>query len=534
MLFKKSIVLVAVIALSVSMFADEAEVKGVHPYKVEENATVAPEVAHWSLLPRFGFNAFDGDFNSEMKHNVAIPSVGVSLEYSFTPVWALGLDYAYDMYTVTGKQGAGLDNADTLLCGDMHKVGAYLSVDMINLFFPYAKRKIVSIYLMGGAGAGFYQSRKYYMDDAENDLSHKRGHTASYVNADGVVGPDHMDGYKCLPYLQGGILVDFNLNRSLALGLRADYAYYTKDVIDGRGFSGEAAHASKNNDGIFDMTLSLRYKINAVRKSHPRNMAHDIRMEQLFGGKKDTVYVISHDTVVMQPQTAVASSSNTERSSHTSSVLGQTYYVYFDNARSELTEQGLTIIQQVADRLNSDSTLYVDVIGMCDNTGSDELNNRLATARAETVLDELRNEYDIPADHCLTSGRGKIVGRRSKAKYGPNRRVEIRLISREEYERLKAEREQRGELNGQNVNTDANTSAVRSRESVNAVTLTSLARKYFGNPNCWVYIYEANKDKIDDINVMPVGVDITVPELTEEQKHITQAEALEYYNRIKK
>jgi hypothetical protein len=66
---------------------EEQEVKGAHPYKTEENKEVAQEYAHWSITPHLGFNFFDGDFNSEMKHAVSIPNAGLSVEYAFTPVW---------------------------------------------------------------------------------------------------------------------------------------------------------------------------------------------------------------------------------------------------------------------------------------------------------------------------------------------------------------------------------------------------------------------------------------------------------------
>ncbi|MBQ2608193.1 MAG: OmpA family protein, partial [Paludibacteraceae bacterium] len=355
------------------------------------------------------------------------------------------------------------------------------------------------------------------------------------------------------------------------------------DKIDGRGYSyNPVGVASKNNDGIVDVTMNLRFKLESVKKTHVRNISHDIAWDQnLRKAKKDTVVMIIRDTVVMKPETisvAAAPSTSTSKSEYhsrtSSTITGQTFYVYFDNARSELTEQGLTIVQQVADRMLNDSNLYVDVVGMCDNTGSDEINNRLAAARAASVLEELRGEYGIANNHCLTSGRGKIVGRKSKAAYGPNRRVEIRLISKQEYDRLKAEREQRGDVTDaskekpaapttttqttveesssnttttsvtiteedneqaarQTVLNDPTGRTVRQKESVNAVTLTSLARKHYGNANCWVFIYEANKEKIVDINTMPVGVDITIPQLTDEQKRISKEDALVYYYRIK-
>ncbi len=43
--------------------------------------------------------------------------------------------------------------------------------------------------------------------------------------------------------------------------------------------------------------------------------------------------------------------------------------------------------------------------------------------------------------------------------------------------------------------------------------LTKFARQYYGHPNFWVYIYEANKDKISDPNNVPAGIDVKIPKM---------------------
>ena len=62
---------------------DEDDTLGAHPYDLEQNNKVAPEVSHWSLIGHIGFNAFDGDFTSEAKHPIGLPSAGLDVEYSF-------------------------------------------------------------------------------------------------------------------------------------------------------------------------------------------------------------------------------------------------------------------------------------------------------------------------------------------------------------------------------------------------------------------------------------------------------------------
>ena len=89
---KKSLFIIALLCASVTMFAEENpqenkqdSVKGYHPYNLDEDKNFQDGFAHWSITPRIGFNVFDGDFDSEKKHAVSFPSVGLGVEYSFTP-----------------------------------------------------------------------------------------------------------------------------------------------------------------------------------------------------------------------------------------------------------------------------------------------------------------------------------------------------------------------------------------------------------------------------------------------------------------
>lgn len=56
-------------------------------------------------------------------------------------------------------------------------------------------------------------------------------------------------------------------------------------------------------------------------------------------------------------------------------------------------------------------------------------------------------------------------------------------------------------------------------------TLAKMARKHYGNTHCWVYIYMANQTKIANPDKVAVGIEIGIPELTEEQQSITRQQA---------
>jgi outer membrane protein OmpA-like peptidoglycan-associated protein len=283
--------------------------------------------------------------------------------------------------------------------------------------------------------------------------------------------------------------------------------------------------------------------LEAVSKTHVRNIANEdkllARMAELekepttnagMGMCHDTV-IIYHDTIIKQYREVQKDEQNV-------------YYVYFDNGKAIIKEDGLITIQQVADRLEEDSTLYAVVTGFCDNTGSDKLNYVLGDKRAANVMDELSQEHGISDERMYAMGMGKLVGRRSQAAYGPNRRASIRLVDKATFERMKQnlddQKAQRGEefktvpLSESSQHETVNTFAIRDHEETvveKSTTLSKLARQYYSNTHCWVYIYIANKDRIPNPNALEAGATLIIPELTTEEMQITKDQCLRlYYN----
>ena len=546
---KKSLFIISLLCFSMVMVAKEKEddVKGAHPFKVDENEEVAEEFAHWSLTPHVGFNYFDGDFNSEMQHAVAIPNAGLDVEYSFTPVWGLGVNYMFDMYNVTGKPG--FDNVDTLLNGHMHKAGLYVSMDFMNLFYPKAKKKIFSANAILGGGYAWYKSTAMYHDNPDVNPTWVKFHTTGYINEYGDHAPSYMTDYKGELYLQAGLGLEFNLNRTLALGVRATYTYFVNDYIDGRGYAGPNAVASKNNDGIVDVTLNMRFKLEAVSKTHVRNISGPDTWKKEEAKEPQYVHdtvIIKHDSIIIRETIKQYAQRDKQR----------VYYVYFNTNKSNLDDKGLITIQQVADVLEEDSTLYAVVTGYCDNTGSAALNYALGDKRADNVIDELREEHGIDSERVYAMGLGKLVGKRSQAAYGPNRRAVIRLVDKRTFDRMKNDLDEKRAnrildedtksatvyrpqeevitipLEESAAPVKVNEYKQRASEEVlteKSTTLSKLARKYYNNTYCWVYIYMANKEKIPNPNSIEPGITLTIPELTQQEMRITKDQSLVLY-----
>ena len=62
-----------------------------------------------------------------------------------------------------------------------------------------------------------------------------------------------------------------------------------------------------------------------------------------------------------------------------------------------------------------------------------------------------------------------------------------------------------------------------------STTLSKLARQYYDNVYCWVYIYMANIDRIENPNAINEGSVLIIPELTRDELSITKEESLVLY-----
>ena len=150
---KRINLLVVVALVSSFVLAQTTEGEGIHPYKPVSNPTT--ETGHWSLWIEGGFNSFDGDFTSELKNAISAPTVGIALEYNFTPTWGLGGQYLYSMYNAKGKEGL----PEYLLKGQMHRADAFLSFDLVNAWFPTEVSKIVSLNILAGGGVAYIRAQ---------------------------------------------------------------------------------------------------------------------------------------------------------------------------------------------------------------------------------------------------------------------------------------------------------------------------------------------------------------------------------------
>lgn len=78
--------------------------------------------------------------------------------------------------------------------------------------------------------------------------------------------------------------------------------------------------------------------------------------------------------------------------------------IYFETEKAEIQPESEEALKAIADLLNQEPELELYVVGHTDNQGSLEFNMDLSTRRAEAVVNELVNKYDIEQDRLMPEG----------------------------------------------------------------------------------------------------------------------------------
>ena len=161
-------------------------------------------------------------------------------------------------------------------------------------------------------------------------------------------------------------------------------------------------------------------------------------------------------------------------------------------------------MERIADVLRRHPDQKIHINGHACKLGKPAYNKRLALRRANAVADKLR-ALGVADNQMIITSLGSEVPFRYNGKHqlSKDRRVEI-------------------------VPNDRMTEVVKPGSR-----LAQIARRHYGEPEYWVFIYEANRDKIKDPSDLPVGVELVIPDLSERLKNMTETQALNEAKRLK-
>ena len=117
------------------------------------------------------------------------------------------------------------------------------------------------------------------------------------------------------------------------------------------------------------------------------------------------------------------------------------YYVirsiFFDYAKYDLKKESETELQRLADLMQKNPSLYVEIVGHTDALGSVQLNQKLSENRSKAAIDYLVSQ-GIDQSHFVSKGMGKThfiaINKNPDGSDNPegrqlNRRVEIKILN---------------------------------------------------------------------------------------------------------
>src|SRR5687768_5056371 len=105
----------------------------------------------------------------------------------------------------------------------------------------------------------------------------------------------------------------------------------------------------------------------------------------------------------------------------------------FDRAKADLPEAARSRIDQLMNQVKGDAkSVFIEIEGHTDNTGSSEFNDQLGLERAESVKRYIYEQHQIPLHriNVITYGENKPVApNNTREGRAQNRRVVIRVLS---------------------------------------------------------------------------------------------------------
>lgn len=399
-----------------------------------------PQFNRWSLALSLGTAILDGDIPMTKTKIWPASDMQFALNgqvaYAISPVWSLFLQYDY-----TPLKGTMLFediNVDYDFKSITHDVYIGGNFNILNLFNTNRRINRWSLGVNVGFGVTVFNTNAI----SNIDIDDRDG--SSIVKKD-----DPYDKYSCkgeyaltIPL---GVNVEFAATKWLGLFLEARYKMSQTDLYDGW-------ENGKSRDNVIYFGAGVRYKIGGSSKTRSfvgnltTNEYNPSIARQMAEENSKNIDILARQIVVMNNRNSDSDSyayspkiyELNDKISQLEGIVnklvkevqagedGKTGYVgsvYYGLNEFNLDQYSETIILAVAKQLyqNADLNLVIESYG--DNSGSDEVNQKLCARRAQVIKDVMINEYGISETRITVEIKGKVTDSEGKLKL--NRRCDL-------------------------------------------------------------------------------------------------------------
>lgn len=419
----------------------------------------------WSATFEVGANQFDGD----MTPSATKTTIGTSIEYTISPTWGLGVEYYY-LPLQAGKSAESMTS-------NMHHINPYLSLNMLNLLSPDINTKW-GIWATIGGGLGLYHTKHYknnlFVNETKNGIaitvpvgglieynltpSLSIGAKVQYRshNQDSIEAAEQYSGVTNDFISMGTVLLrwKFNANNSKKHTRNINTTTFCPDeaILPARQAQNKADSLQKvvnklqNEIDALKPQLgkieTLENKLNEVQKIAEKagnrivyvpqvNTNNNASATDNLKSKTDFASIGRNsnadsdgdgvpDHRDKEPQTPVNTPVDFWGQTISNSKTNGFASVYFDFDRTDLDADALKTIEAVAEKLNENPEVMVEVRGYADYVGNENYNKDLSLRRADKVKNELINKFNINPLRIISNGKGIVL--EPKSAYRLNRR----------------------------------------------------------------------------------------------------------------
>lgn len=219
------------------------------------------------------------------------------------------------------------------------------------------------------------------------------------------------------------------------IGAGVGYAHVWARNLRTAGSSTTLVNASDSSAGAFayqaiggvsydfarHWQASLDYRYLATTKLDYGNMKSEYSSHNIVAGVK---YYFNDPEMAAIPAAAVAAA---PAAIPTAPAVANTYMVFFDYNKSNLTPEAKNILAAVAADFKKGKAVRINVTGHADRSGGDKYNMALSKKRAHAVQAELAR-LGVPGKEVVTKGAGEsqpMVATADGVREAQNRRAEI-------------------------------------------------------------------------------------------------------------
>jgi len=316
-------------------------------------------------------------------------------------------------------------------------------------------------------------------------------------------------------FAEFGLLFQLGKRTDLLLGLYGSYGFndISPVVQNDRSELG-----FRNNTYAFMNDYNGLIGTREVNKINTLNYGVKIGVQVYLGGSKkkpvEPEKVFVHDTIrivdtliIRDTVTNVEIKYIEKQAQQRLDKILQTAVIWFDFDKYDPKVEPADLLDNIADVLKSSPTMKISVNGHTCSIGSDKYNEKLSKKRAD-VIAKLLKEKGVANNQITVRAFASYQPFRYNAKEhqrSKDRRVEIIPLN------------EKGEMCdslGNIIPEPIRYTKFMGKEKVSeGDRLAQYARKWYGEQAFWVYIYEANIDKIPHPNKLEKGITIKIPKL---------------------